>query len=336
MQYRDKSSKILKEGELPTPIEVLKKFKLSKSPVNKRGGTPAALGRLFLRALLQNKLALSEELPSYQMCADKMNEIWQSHPLTQGSTTKWTKDMCKKAVRARWEQCHYIRDKLTVDLIQRLAENFGAGKEETCKLIFETHEGETLENHLLEYALIALSQGHEKGISPFVELHENGEIPDRNRVKNYFSAHFSPSKIDSISLTPFIPKRMPQTDRDNLIKIFRQIGLSAKNSADCTKILINDTRKQQPKVNKTDRLKCAKLFISAIKEINEIKLPENTIINKLSTYGINYSIYKNQTNKRFRHHLIKKNTENIKQIEEMSEKLNIDHKYIIEIMIKND
>lgn len=335
LQHRDKSIKILKEGTLPTPIEVLKRFKLSKSPVNRRGGTPAALGRLFLRALVQKKLTLSEELPSYQECADKMNEIWQSHPLTQGSARKWTKDMLKKAAKDKWDQCHHIRDKLTVDLIRLLAESFGANKEETCKLIFDTQEEEVIQKHLLEYVLIALSQAHEKGLYPFTDLHKNGAI-DRNRVENYFSAYFSPQKIESISSTPFISKRMLTTDRDVLIKIFHQVGLSAKNSEECTKILIEDTRRQKHKFNKSNRLKCAKSFISAITDSNKISLNLDTITNKLSAYGIDYDICKKQLRKRFQPNSIEKNSENIKQIKEMSKIFDTDYSCLIEKMIKND
>lgn len=335
LQHRDKVVKFMKEGQIPSPSAVLRRLEISKIPLNRSGGDSASLARLFLRALTQDKIDVQQK-KTYPVGAEIMNTIWDSNILAQTSDKKWKIDDFKKAKNVEWLPLQITPDRVTVNLIKELALAFTADPDKTVDILFGTLEVKESRTHLLGYILTAMTQAAKEGIYPFAELGLNGFLPDKKKVIKFFSEYLTEGQVTKYSQQAFIPGGKKSSDRQEIITIFRQLGLPAKSSEACADCLVTKTVRSIRSQHNPGKVRCLKQYIRVINQsdIANTLINQSDIVPKLAKFGLTSQILREESNKRFDPNGIRNTPENKKQIEDMSKALNLDHVPLIRILIE--
>jgi len=336
LRLRDKTRKIQKAGFIALPGEVLKRVAISKAPFNLRGGQPAAITRLFLRALTHNMIEVQEKAASYSIAAEKINKIWGLTGLTKSYPKKWTKVDFKNASQAEWQPIFLTPDRATRELVVDIAIEFKADPDTTIETIFGTSEVEEPNKRLLGYIITALAQAPQYGIYPFAELQEKGLLPSWEHLQPIFSEYFTEDQIDTYAEQHFIPGEQPSYNVKSIEKLFRQVGIPKEYSKLCARCLAPISVNIHSKHRNPSMITCTKHFIHAIMQQDIITAPlkSSLIITKLGFYGLTKHIFYEEKRKRFSPNCLPNTQDNRLQIYKMAKSLGIDAVPLIDVLIE--
>ena len=332
--HRYQVDHIRRTGRVARPTEVVARVKSRGRRVRAQGGEVAALVRMFIRGLVQGRLPREKEepLPPYPVISQRLNAIWQQLPEgARGKRVEWSATDLKNAARGIWEDrvirgCPFHRS-----LALHLSAAFGVSGETACALLLLDDLVKDNRALVLEVAKLVLNG---QRLSLWQRLHAAGKLPGEADLLNAFPV-LDKDSLAAVRNAEFLPGARLVTDRTELVRLFRRLGLVTADSESLSKLIAPGTDQPRSAPKNPATAGCLGSFVACIlqPEFAAIRPPIDQVKTGLSAFGLSHHRYRKLCQERFIPHRLTNTSANRGQIRKMARALYMAPEPIIEMLI---
>ena len=334
--HRDQMESIRRTGYIASPENVIHRVAVKGKTTRASGGDPCAVTRMFLRGIVQGKIPLNKQMGTHQAMADKLNNIWEANKLSKTYPKLWKSHDLQNTKKAKFEPGSIKANILLEDIVESLAESFGADPAESKKIIFNFEDFKKNQEELIGEAISAIIDGPRKGISPFKELSAAGYLPDLQRIKDAFKEQLSEEQLKIYMKKTFIPGGRPSYDKGNLKRIFYSLGIPSSKAEQCAKRVVSTPEFAKKIRRNPGQKKCVEHFLLYMTAYiqTDMNFKVKNSQKKLQKFGLSRNRYYAIKNERFSSNSIKNTLENKAQIKKMARVFKIDPSESIDKLIE--